>query len=593
MTVLPSLTRFGRHGWLAPPSASAYDTAIAALSPSAYWKFDEPPGATTFADSSGNGHTLTGSGKYSAGVPGIVPNNSDKSALFLSGAGHAELASSSDFDFTSLGAFSFVITFGMKRSPGTAFLYTKSDTSGFGHYFMWYPSTFAFALWQNGSVYRTYRASYDPAILANGPGLHHLVVSWDGNLSHSATMWLDGTALTVSSDSSGTPTTLTNTGKFRVSGRADGYEWTGSVQDFAFFVGTAINSTQAGNLWTAFQTARSAAPTPVIFDTDGGNGDVGDVIAGAGLIHAHLAGHINLLGVCVTTGDIYTAPAWRKILDYYGLTSIPVGAYQGIDCHVGGGSGTPARTIRDTFRPTDDRTNYSDPTTFYNSLLTGAGNASVVVVAIGPANSVAQFINSSTAHKTLWNQKVKSFYFAAGQWPNSSSSASPPGNYNASGVGEWNVGGSDASSVGVAEAQAAIDIVANSTAKHYWIGIEICGNTGNNPALGDFIASQVPNQWPTTNPIGLAAAGTNRTAWDSNALRVALNYEIYGASNNFFTANQINAPTFSTTAATAGQNASSSGSSNNWYITPKLGPYTISEWRAAMTGMLNERIPRP
>ena len=58
----------------------SYDTTVLtklSLAPLAYWKLNEAAGSTSAADSSGNGYTLTASGTYSFGNPGLVPTDSE------------------------------------------------------------------------------------------------------------------------------------------------------------------------------------------------------------------------------------------------------------------------------------------------------------------------------------------------------------------------------------------------------------------------------------------------------------------------------------------------------------------------------------
>lgn len=332
-------------------------------------------------------------------------------------------------------------------------------------------------------------------------------------------------------------------------------------------------------------------PMPFIHDEDGGSTDKGDLAALVAAIQFNRLQQISLSAAIVTCGDVFTAPATRDILDFYSLQAVPLGAYMGVDCHVGGGAGTPARMIRDRDLPAATRSNYTDAATLYQTVLTAVPNNSVIVYVGGFLNSIAQFLNASGANVTLWNQKVRAVILAAGQWPNSSSTASPAGNFLNTGGGEWNVGGSDAgSSVGAAEAQAATDFVSKSTVPHYWHGVEICGNVGNSPALAEFINSTIPDTWSTTNPAKFGWGSGTRTAWDIMGVIAAVNIGLYGANNPYWTVNQIATPTFSTAQATAGQNTSTAGSSKNFYLTPNLGALTLTQWRTAMSTLCNSSI---
>lgn len=361
------------------------------------------------------------------------------------------------------------------------------------------------------------------------------------------------------------------------------------MQNAAFF-NRALTSTEATNLWTKHQIVDRSNAAPFLYLNDGGSTDIGDFGALAYVIHKHRMGQINLLGCMVDAGDDITAPATRAVLDYYGLTGIPVGAYKGSDIHVGGTTGTPARIVRDAFRPGDTRSNaiYNDPVTFYNALLPGQANGSVTTSAGGFLKSVADYLNSSNANKAVWNSKIKLFEITAGQFPNSSTGATPPGNFPASGPGDWNIGGSETGGPnGPVEALAAVNIISLSTVPHVWGGDEICGNVNGAASL---IESGLPTDWTNSNPLHLGFP-TVRTAWDVLGTALAYQTAKYGVSNQLFSQVAINAPVIDTAQATAGQNTSTAGSSNNVYTTPKTGAFSITQWRALMASIFDAQVP--
>ena len=570
----------------------SYSSYLSSLGPSGYWKLNEASGAATFADSSGNGLTATGVGNYKSGLPAIIPNRALEKSVLWGDQGRGELASSETFDYTAVTAFSFVCTFTQPTTAAasTGFIYSKHDPAGNapGHYLMTYPSTMEFAYRTSTANRRIY------TFTRPSPGVHHIVVSFGGSAAAAPSIWVDGVLQTLSTSNNGTPTTLTNTAKFNLGGRADGNRWEGFMQEAAFFSGKALSSAEVATLWEKHQSVNRSAAIPFILDTDGGSSDKGDIISIAHSIYLHRTGLINLLGIMVTCGDDYSAPASRAILDYYGLTDIPVGAYKGTDAHVGGGAGTPSRLIRDAFDASGLRTDaiYADPDDFYRDILNTQANASVVVSWSGFANSIAAFLNASDANKALWNAKVKLVSCVAGQWPNSSDGASPAGNFAAAGRGEWNLGGSDAGAVGAAEAQAAADFITHSTVTHHWHGIEMCGNTGDSPALGDFITSAIPPAWATSNPLRLGCGTTARTAWDIMGDSSGFHWAWDGLTGStYWDRTQITAPVIDVSGADQAHNSSSAGSSNNYYLSPDVGPLSTANWRTLMSQVWNALIP--
>ena len=574
------------------PVLSAYTAALLALSPSGYWPLDEAAGTATFADSSGNGLTATGSGTYLAGTPGIVPNHSNKNAVRWPLLGQAVLASSTTFDYTSLQPFSFVVTATTVTSALTQFLYSKYDgAASTGHYLLITGTTMQFGYATNASNLRIY------AFPLPLPGVHQIIVSYGGSAAVAPNIWVDDVLQTLTPTITGTPANISTASVFRLGGRADGRFLDGFMQDAAFFSGKALSSGEAAALWAAHQTVYAAAAIPCILDTDGGSGDKGDLAMLASTIYRHRLGQINLLGVMVTCGDDFTAPATRAILDFYGLTAIPVGAYKDTDAHVDGGAGTPARLIRDRDRPADDRTNaiYKAPETFYNDILSAQANNSVVVCTGGFINSIAKFLNASAANKTLWNAKVRQATLHGGQYPNTSTAAAPAGNYLSTGPGNWNFGGSDAGTTGpgIAEAQAVADFITHSTVLHYWHGSDLCGNTGNSPILAEFVNSDIPSAWPTTNPIRYGWGTGTRTAWDIMADTASFQLALMGTNNSYWSLNQINPPVFDVAGLDHGQMTTTTGTTNNYYLTPKLGALTLAQWRTLMTAVLNVTIPAP
>lgn len=125
-------------------------------------------------------------------------------------------------------------------------------------------------------------------------------------------------------------------------------------------------------------------------DIDGDSDDLGDV---------HIAkvlqeqGEINLLGIVTSTRQTYSAPATKAILDWWGDSTTPVYAYQGTD-GVDFGNAGPAWAVRNQFRPTDVRTNYTNDLIGYRTMLENAEDNSVTIVTTGFLISIKRLMES-------------------------------------------------------------------------------------------------------------------------------------------------------------------------------------------------------
>lgn len=593
---LPPLPQL--HAWTHGQNLTPFAKTLQSFGPSGLWQLNEAAGASSFADVSGNGLTLSPAGTLLPGLLAIIPGAAWGRSVLLSttgvGTGALQCASTSTFNYSALTAMTGVLTFSMPKSVPSATLFSKFDASiSRGFYCIMFPNTVEFAVMTDGSNYRKWQCAVPIQ------GIQNIFVSWNGNPATLPIIKLNGVAKTVTlAAGPGTPTTLSNSIPFTIGGRSDGLFWPGLVQCGAFYSGIALTGGNGDTIWAAHEVPDTSFAFSHNEDTDQGSSDRGDYQSSCVMIRRNAVGTISLKGSMTTCGDVVSAPAGRAIYDYYGLTGMPVGAYQGTDCHVGGTAGTPARFVRDQFRPNDTRANpiYTDPTVFYPNIFNAVADNSHSVHAGGFLNSIAQWLATGSAAVTLWNQKLRFLVFAAGQFPNSPTTASPAGNFLSTGAGEWNAGGSDASSVGSAEAAAFNLVLANTTKPVYLVGIEICGNSGNTPPFSDFINCSMPG-WGAANPIAFGgSSGTGgvwtRTAWDYVGADLAMQVGVFGESLPFYSLNQIAIPVISAAAATAGQNTSVPGSSNVKYITPKLvAGQTLPQWRSMVALYLEAQVP--
>lgn len=559
-----------------PPS---YEALILAMAPSAYWRMNEAPGATTLADATGNGNTLTLSGYALPGATGITPNQSSRTSVEFLGTnqtlvanplqGSAALASGSTWDSVAGTSFTFVGTVDMCVS-GVNFPVGKANAAN-GWYFIQNGGT-----WQFVCAGQSYNVGTGSKV-----GPTHLAFSIDYTTTTNAiNIWIDGALTTL--NRTGAAVGLSQpTIKFFLGGRSDGFSQRGRMQACAYWFGTALNDAQVQALFRAHNRAdRTLAPIPFIYDNDQGTTDVGDFIStGITMLYA-MRNQISLIGAIATASDDYAAPCVRQQLNYYSMASVPVGAFQG--------SGIPsnptgaAQKIRQQFAPLDVRANYPDAVTLYGTLLTAAANNSVVVFIGGSLASVAAFLNASTANVTLWNAKVRAVGLAAGQWPNSSSTASPVGNFLNTGSGEYNL---------ATLPQTAIDFVTKVTVPCYWSGVEICGNVGNSPALGNFIATTSPAYYNLSSNVLAYPSGIARTSWDQIAVLQIIEQILRGTANQYVSWTQSTAPVIQGAGVNAGQLTSSAGAANHYYITPKLGSLSTAQWRTWMASFMSQELP--
>lgn len=104
---------------IAPVVASAsttttYDTYLASLSPSGWWKLNDPAGSTTATDSSGNGYTGTVYGSPTFGVAGPFPG---ASAVALSGTGSQYITTPQDQSGPAITVMTWVNSTSFTNNP--------------------------------------------------------------------------------------------------------------------------------------------------------------------------------------------------------------------------------------------------------------------------------------------------------------------------------------------------------------------------------------------------------------------------------------------------------------------------------------------
>jgi hypothetical protein len=136
----------------------------------------------------------------------------------------------------------------------------------------------------------------------------------------------------------------------------------------------------------------SAAPLPVIFDTDM-DSDVDDVAALAQLHVMADRGEIELLAVMVSGRNEWSAPCIDAINTFYGRPDLPVGSVSGQrGIHQ---SSAFARKVAEAF-PQDFKTKHEqiESAALYRRLLAARKEADVVIVSVGDLTNMAALLDS-------------------------------------------------------------------------------------------------------------------------------------------------------------------------------------------------------
>jgi lysophospholipase L1-like esterase len=222
-----------------------------ALSPTAYWRLGEASGATSAADSSGNGHAAPAT-SVTFGVPGLLSGDADMAASFTADAGRLTAPASADWSF---GTGDFTVALWFKGTPSSTNLFMgESSTNG------WWCGTVSGkpTLSING-VNKTGGTS------VNNNAARHLVFR---RTSGACRIFVDGVLETVgqSTDNTatGNSTSALSVGGFDI----NGFSANGVMDEVAIWKGVALSDGQIAALYAA--GAPAVAPTPTIAASDAG-----------------------------------------------------------------------------------------------------------------------------------------------------------------------------------------------------------------------------------------------------------------------------------------------------------------------------------
>ncbi|MEZ5403308.1 MAG: nucleoside hydrolase [Bryobacteraceae bacterium] len=165
----------------------------------------------------------------------------------------------------------------------------------------------------------------------------------------------------------------------------------------------------------------SAAPVPLIFDTDMGN-DIDDALALA-VIHAlESRGEAKLLAVTLTKDNRYAAPFCDLVNHFYGRGGIPVGVVRdGKTPKDSPMIQVPVERRRSDGRyvyprSLDDFTKAPEASALIRQVLEQAAAGSVVIVQVGFSTNLARLLESPGG-VDLVRRKVKLLSIMAGEYP--------------------------------------------------------------------------------------------------------------------------------------------------------------------------------
>lgn len=153
--------------------------------------------------------------------------------------------------------------------------------------------------------------------------------------------------------------------------------------------------------------------------------DPDDYAAVGVLAKMHTLGLVNLIGAISESADDYGPACLRAILDFYGLNTVPVAAYQG-GVTV---TSTPSTSVRNQFLPGSVRADFASPT---DARAWIAGSSNIVVAHLGGSRVMSEIAlssgdaSSAMSGVALLKANVKAFLVMGGTYP---ASGSPETNF--------------------------------------------------------------------------------------------------------------------------------------------------------------------
>lgn len=238
------------------PPGDTYAETLIAMAPTAYWRLGESSGNA--ADSSGNGYTLTAGGTPTYSVSGW-PGDGDTAITF-----DADWFTASDAAWMDVGTADFTIAWCMKHAAGWPTAHERIlGHDGQGNTGQW-------TVYLRASVDDYVRLNLDAtadynfvtsANLLDDGNWHHCVLSVDR--SGNGVLYVDGNAEDTVDVSASSSLDLTNTRALWLGARSavPSEPYVGSLDEVAFWNGTALSSTEVATLYAARNGTGTPDPT--------------------------------------------------------------------------------------------------------------------------------------------------------------------------------------------------------------------------------------------------------------------------------------------------------------------------------------------
>lgn len=387
-----------------------------------FWQLADAAGCTSFVDSGSNSNNATVISGIICGQSSIISSESGTSANFNGTTGYATLPSSvGNFEYTQPFTVEFAFNLTSCGSNGSTYFALTKQTSG-GSFQGWsvgLSNAFSgcrliFIAENTGSIGIVAYSNLTVSAGAN----HLATVYYDGTgVGAGAHFELDGTVDTtpahITQDNLSGGSILTSTiGSIGVRGGAGSHDsfFGGNLQYVALYTSPTLTSPDILGRGYAvgpnhYALSQSRTPlaavtgTPVILIDSDMYEDVGDVGATALLAKLAAGGEATILGEINST-SIPTGVVNQRILtNYNGGTAGTYGAYQGNDLSTTSTVGDAQMVTRFGAKyaggSSDTRSNYTDSTLAYRSMLNSQADGSVTVVLIGNMKPFNLFINST------------------------------------------------------------------------------------------------------------------------------------------------------------------------------------------------------
>lgn len=166
----------------------------------------------------------------------------------------------------------------------------------------------------------------------------------------------------------------------------------GYISRIRFFPNNMDDATFQAKCLTADLPVIANLATPrIIFDSDFAS-DFDDAGALKIAVNLHKAGECTIIAAASSSRNVYSAPALRAMLDWSGLTAIPVGSYKGSTGS--GNSGFTQQVAANFGQAGKTRADFPDPVIVFRTALAAAPDGSVVYNNVGGMANFAALLAS-------------------------------------------------------------------------------------------------------------------------------------------------------------------------------------------------------